>query len=108
MRFVFDNANYRLVYSRTMKSPADALDRAIAICGTQTELARRIEAARGRLGIALELGPVTFRHVWNWRNRDGGRIPSVFCRCAELATHGIVTRYDFRPDVFGRAPRKSA
>lgn len=72
----------------------NALDRAIDVCGTQAELARRVSDALGE-GVAPQ-------HVWNWRHRAGGKVPAEYCRAVEAATG--VTRYELRPDVFGAAP----
>lgn len=44
--------------------------------------------------------------VSNWRAR--GRVPVERCIPIETATHGVVTRYELRPDVFGEAPKKAA
>ena len=66
-----------------------SLQEAIAICGTQTELARRIG------------GKVKTGHIYHWlRNR----VPPERCADIERATEGRVTRHDLRPDVFGAAP----
>lgn len=68
-----------------------ALSEAIAICGTQTELARRIG------------GKVKTGHIYHWlRNR----VPPERCHDIERATQGRVTRYQLRPDVFGAAPAR--
>jgi DNA-binding transcriptional regulator YdaS (Cro superfamily) len=64
----------------------NALDRAIHHLGTANELARR-----------LGLFP---QHVNNWKTRG---VPAARCIDIELATDGVVTRYDLRPDVFGQA-----
>lgn len=72
------------------------LARAIEICGSQAELARRLGE------------PVQQQHVWNWVNRAGGRVPPEQCIPIERAVDGAVTRYDLRPDVFGPAPEIAA
>jgi DNA-binding transcriptional regulator YdaS (Cro superfamily) len=64
----------------------DALDRAIDIFGTQENLAR-------------ELG-IRSPSISEWRAR--GRVPLERCVKIEKATKGQVTRYDLRPDVFGK------
>jgi DNA-binding transcriptional regulator YdaS (Cro superfamily) len=65
------------------------LEKAIQICGSQSELARRIG------------GKVRTGHIHYWlRNR----VPSERCVAIEQATEGRVTRHDLRPDVFGEAP----
>lgn len=68
------------------------LERAVEICTSQAELARRIG------------GNVKQAHVWNWLNSDSGLAPAEHCRAIETATDGEVTRYELRPDVFGPAP----
>lgn len=72
-----------------MKTP---LQRAIEICGGQAALARRIGKAQA--------------HVWNWLNRDK-TVPADQCIPIETATDGEVSRYELRPDVFGKAPDKA-
>ncbi len=37
-------------------------------------------------------------------NGCAGRVPAERVLAIEAATHGKVTRYDLRPDVFGPAP----
>lgn len=64
----------------------DALKLAIAICGSQSELARRLG--------------VTQTHVWNWINRSHGKIPSEYAIPIETATEGAVTRHQLRPDLY--------
>lgn len=62
-----------------------ALDQAIAVVGSQSELA-------DRLGIKCA-------SVSGWRKRR--RVPADRCLAIEAMTGGAVTRYDLRPDVFG-------
>ncbi|WP_037114643.1 YdaS family helix-turn-helix protein [Rhodanobacter sp. OR92] len=65
-----------------------ALEKAITICGSQSELARRIG------------GKVRTGHIHYWlRNK----VPADRCADIEHATAGQVTRHDLRPDVFGDA-----
>lgn len=64
----------------------DALDRAIDVVEGVGKLAEK-------LGIAQSA-------VSNWRIR--GQVPAERCIAIEKATHGQVTRYDLRPDVFGK------
>lgn len=66
-----------------------ALSKAIDVCGSQTELARRIG------------DPVRTGHIYYWLR---ARIPAEYCEAIEKATAGAVTRHDLRPDVFGTAP----
>lgn len=50
-----------------------------------------------------ELCGITVQAVYKWEKSARG-IPAEYCRIIEQATHGAVTRYDLRPDVFGPAP----
>lgn len=59
------------------------LERAISICGTQTELARRIG------------GKIATGHVYYWLKH---RVPEDMCPAIERATAGQVTVKDLRPD----------
>lgn len=71
----------------------EAIKRAIEVAGTQTALAEKIGATQGQ--------------VWQW---SAGRKPIPAHRCIpiEEATEGRVTRYDLRPDVFGKKPESEA
>lgn len=69
----------------------EALDRAAQILGTQ-------EALAAALGIRSP-------SISEWRQRE--QVPVERCLQIEAATNGKVTRYDLRPDVFGKAPAKS-
>lgn len=69
----------------------EALDRAAQQLGTQ-------EALAAALGIRSP-------SISEWRQR--GQVPIERCVQIEEATGGEVTRYDLRPDVFGKAPAKS-
>ena len=62
-----------------------ALQKAIQIAGTQTELARRIGKTQA--------------HVWNWLHRDH-RVPADVAARIEAATDGQVKKEELRPDVF--------
>lgn len=67
----------------------NALEKAITICGSQSELARRIG------------GKVRTGHIHYWlRNR----VPADRCVDIEQATGGKVSRAMLRPDVFGELP----
>jgi len=65
-----------------------ALERAVQIVGSQSELARR-------LGVKQQ-------HVHQWIER--GWMPAEYCRPTEDATGGQVTRYELDEKVFGPAP----
>jgi DNA-binding transcriptional regulator YdaS (Cro superfamily) len=69
-----------------------ALERAIAIVGSQGQLAKRIGRGRVQANISL------------WLHRDRQGVPAEFCLAVEQATGGLVTRYELRPDVFGEPP----
>lgn len=66
-----------------------ALSKAITICGSQSELARRIG------------GKVRTGHIYHWLRNT---VPAERCLAIEQATGGKVTRHDLRPDVFGTSP----
>lgn len=75
-------------------TPREALEKAISLAGSQSELARRIG------------GPVKQQHVDYWL-RVMGKISEKHAIAAERAVDGQVTRYQFRPDVFGDAPAEA-
>lgn len=62
-----------------------ALERAIAIAGGQSALAR-----------AMGLRQC---HVWSWLKRNK-RVPASQVIKLEKAVNGIVTRHDLRPDLY--------
>ena len=64
-----------------------ALERAIAIAGGQSALARAISDGTGR---------VKQGHVWGWLNRDL-KVPAEYCYAIERAT-GVICE-DLRPDL---------
>ena len=66
-----------------------ALQRAVAIAGSQTELARRIGLKQA--------------HVWNWLNK-ARRVPGEAVLAIEAATGGKVTRTELRPDLYPPDP----
>ena len=66
----------------------EALLRAVTLAGGQTALARRIGKTQS--------------HVAQWLKR--GRVGPTACIPIETAVGGRVTRYELRPDVFGKAP----
>ncbi len=63
----------------------EALDRAIAILGTQDILAAKLK--------------IKSPSISEWRSR--GRVPHTRCREIEKITKGAVTRADLRPDIWG-------
>lgn len=70
-----------------------AIQKAVEIVGTQTELARRIGATQGQVSHwVVNLKPV----------------PPGRCIPIERATDGQITRYDLRPDIFGERPSVAA
>lgn len=76
--------------------PLVALERSIAIAGTQAELARRVAKFTGK--------PVKQAHIWNWLNRDK-EVPAEMVLGVEAATHDDhgrpqVLRNDLRPDIY--------
>jgi DNA-binding transcriptional regulator YdaS (Cro superfamily) len=66
---------------RPMTTP---LHRAVALAGSQTELARRIGVKQ--------------MHVWNWLNRSKGKVPGEYVIPIEKATG--VSRHELRPDLY--------
>ncbi|HEL8054147.1 TPA: helix-turn-helix domain-containing protein [Escherichia coli] len=66
-----------------------ALSEAIAIAGSQTELARKLTVSCGRL--------VKQQHVWNWLKRQK-RPPANITVFIEKCTG--VSRERLRPDIF--------
>lgn len=69
-----------------------ALERAIKIVGTPSQLAEAIGASP--------------QVVQNWRSR--GRVPPERCTDIEHATGGEVTCHELRPDIFGPAAAERA
>lgn len=67
------------------------LEKAVKVCGSQSELARRIG------------GKVRTGHIYHWLRAN---VPAERCADIEAATNGKVTRYQLRPDVFGPAARR--
>lgn len=65
-----------------------AIKTAVALVGSQSELARQVNTRQGTL--------------WKWLRK--GVVPAEKCAAIERATGGKVTRYQLRPDVFGTAP----
>lgn len=67
---------------------------------TQTlALAAAIEACGNALLLARAVG-VTPQAVNDWKRR--GRVPAERVIAVEAATGGLVTRYQLRPDLYGR------
>jgi len=63
------------------------IDKAILHCGTQ-------KAFAARMGVSAMA-------VIKWRRRQ---VPAERCLAIETLTGGAVTRFDLRPDVFGKKP----
>lgn len=64
-----------------------ALNRAIEVLGGQSALARACGVRQG--------------HVWHWLNKSR-KVPGDYVLTIEAATNGAVTRYELRPDIFGK------
>lgn len=64
-----------------------AIRKAVEACGSQSELARRMNDGTKQ------------GHVWYWLKT--GRVPAERCSAIEVATEHQVTRKELRPDVFG-------
>jgi len=71
-----------------MSTETEALERAIAIKGSQSALARAVGKKQA--------------HVWYWLNK--GQVPAEIAPKIEAATGGQVSKENLRPDVFGPAP----
>lgn len=67
----------------------DALDQVIEILGSQEALASNLK--------------IRSPSISEWRKR--GRVPAERCLEIERLTENRVTRYDLRPDVFGKQGR---
>lgn len=64
-----------------------ALNRAIEFLGGQSALARACGVKQG--------------HVWHWLNKSR-KVPADYVLTIEAATNGAVSRYELRPDIFGK------
>ena len=62
-----------------------SLERAVALVGSQSALARALGKQPG--------------HVWWWLRRSG-RAPAEYVIAIESATNGRVTRHELRPDIY--------
>lgn len=70
----------------------DALDQVIEILGSQEALASNLK--------------IRSPSISEWRKR--GRVPAERCLEIERLTENRVTRYDLRPDVFGKPQERAA
>jgi DNA-binding transcriptional regulator YdaS (Cro superfamily) len=61
-----------------------AIQKAVEVCGSQSELGRRVGVAQG--------------HVWYWLKT--GKVSPLKAKDVERATQGAVTAEELRPDVF--------
>jgi len=61
------------------------IEKSIKICGSQTALAKAIDARQ--------------QDVWNWLNEKYSVTPKYASRI-EVATGGKVTAHQFHPDIF--------
>lgn len=64
--------------------------RAVEIAGSQAALAQKVGVSKA------------FVNQWCNNNRP---VPPERCRAIEEATAGAVTRYDLRPDIFGKSEK---
>lgn len=82
------------------ETPVDALNRAVAVIGSQASLAVGLTAAvKARGG-----EPITSARIWNWLNRDR-KAPAEFCPDIENLTG--VRCEDLAPDVNWAVVRKN-
>lgn len=82
----------------------EALETAVALAGGQTQFADKLNDAM--LSIEPrdpERKPVRQQHVEYWLKKSR-KLPADYARAAELVVDGKVTRYEFRPDIFGASP----
>lgn len=70
-----------------------AVRRAVEVCGSQRELARRLAADTSQ--------PIAQAHVWGWLNRTS-RFPPELCAPFERVTGGLISKFDLRPDLYPR------
>lgn len=63
-------------------------------------LSRAIEKLGGQSALARACG-VKQGHVWHWLNKSRS-VPGDYVLTIEAATGGAVTRYELRPDIFGK------
>jgi DNA-binding transcriptional regulator YdaS (Cro superfamily) len=69
------------------------LQRAIDLFGSQVRFAEALRPYVTRITVKQQ-------HVSKWLSTS---VPPEYCRAIEHVTHGRVTRYELRPDVFGPA-----
>lgn len=70
----------------------DALRKAVAAAGGQSELARRISTS---------VRPIKQGHVWSWLNESKGEVPPAeFVLPIEAAVMRRVSRHELRPDLY--------
>ena len=72
--------------------------------GTRELIDRIVSAAGGQSKLAATIGAHA-QQIREWRTKDRP-VPSNRCIALEMVAEGKhgVTRYDLRPDVFGKAP----
>lgn len=80
----------------------EALVRAVELAGGQTQFAEKLNGALELLTPARSQAakPIRQQNV-DWWLRRTKKLPAELARAAEMAVEGRVTRYEFRPDVFG-------
>jgi hypothetical protein len=80
----------------------EALVRAVELAGGQTLFAEKLNGALELLTPARPHAakPIRQQNV-DWWMRRAKKLPAELARAAEVALDGRVTRYEFRPDVFG-------
>lgn len=67
------------------------LQQAIAVAGSQSELARRLTDHTGKL--------IRQGHIWSWLHRTR-RVPAEMVIPIEQVVDGAVSRSDLRPDIY--------
>lgn len=73
-------------------TPRDALEKAISLAGGQTALAEKCTTVHSK--------PIKQGHIWNWLNRDGGRVPSELVLAVAAGVDWQVSPHQLRPDLY--------
>jgi len=79
-------------------SPLEALEKAVELAGSQTELARRIIKSGRYYGEAN----ITQRSVWKWLHSAHKRAPGEYVLGIEAAVEGKIRKEQLRPDIYPR------
>lgn len=83
----------KFAYDAAMQTETP-LQKAVRLCGGQTELARRIGRSQ--------------QNVAYWLTDAVKGVPAECAAAIEDASNGAVTRHDLRPDIFAPASNEAA